>query len=118
MSPHSVGGPTVRNATESESRTLAESSRETTWAGRSFLRELFLGTLRLDWIDPYPEREQTELYRAYAARLEAFFRNEVDSSRIDATGQVPPEVVDGLRRLGAFGMKIPKEYGGLGFDQV
>src|SRR5204863_457009 len=26
------------------------------------------------------------------------------------------EVVDGLRRLGAFGIKIPKEYGGLGFS--
>src|SRR5262245_38208964 len=114
MSIHSHRGGAVRNASESESRTLAESSRETTWAGRSFLRELFLGTLRLDWIDPYPERGETEEYRAFAARLEAFFRDEVDSSHIDATGQVPPEVVDGLRRLGAFGMKIPKEYGGLG----
>ncbi len=27
-------------------------------------------------------------------------------------------MVDGLRKLGAFGMKIPKEYGGLGFTSV
>ena len=27
-------------------------------------------------------------------------------------------MIDGLARLGAFGMKIPTEYGGLGFDQV
>ena len=26
-------------------------------------------------------------------------------------------IIDGLRHLGAFGMKIPKEYGGLGFTQ-
>jgi len=108
----------VRDATETEARDLAESSRETTWAGRSFLRELFLGSLRIDWIDPYPEREESDGYRAFARRLEAFLRDEVDTSLIDAKGQIPPEVVEGLRRLGAFGMKIPKEYGGLGFDQV
>ena len=34
---------------------------------------------------------------------------------IDETGEYPEHVVDGLRKLGAFGMKIPKEYGGLGF---
>jgi alkylation response protein AidB-like acyl-CoA dehydrogenase len=34
---------------------------------------------------------------------------------IDTTGEYPDHVVDGLRKLGAFGMKIPKKYGGLGF---
>ena len=27
-------------------------------------------------------------------------------------------MIDGLRRLGAFGIKIPKEYGGLGLNHV
>ena len=43
---------------------------------------------------------------------------ETASVRIDELGDYPPEIVDGLRELGAFGMKIPKEYGGLGFSQV
>ncbi|MBW3671104.1 MAG: acyl-CoA dehydrogenase family protein, partial [Acidobacteria bacterium] len=30
----------------------------------------------------------------------------------------PLEILQGLREIGAFGMKIPKEYGGLGFSQV
>ena len=34
---------------------------------------------------------------------------------IDQTGEYPEKVIDGLRKLGAFGMKVPKEYGGLGF---
>ncbi|HEY6002535.1 MAG TPA: acyl-CoA dehydrogenase family protein, partial [Anaeromyxobacter sp.] len=34
------------------------------------------------------------------------------------TGELPARVVEGLRRLGAFGMKVPEEYGGLGLDQV
>ena len=48
----------------------------------------------------------------------AFLIEEVDSIRIDEEGDYPEEVVEGLRRLGAFGMKIPREYGGLGFSQV
>ena len=40
-----------------------------------------------------------------------------DSAKIDATGEYPPEVIEGLRKIGAFGMKIPVKYGGLGFSQ-
>jgi acyl-CoA dehydrogenase len=32
------------------------------------------------------------------------------------TDQVPPEVVDEMRRLGLFGLSIPEEYGGLGLS--
>src|ERR1043166_4514850 len=35
---------------------------------------------------------------------------------IDRTGQIPEEYVDELRAMGAFGIKIPKEYGGLGLS--
>ena len=39
----------------------------------------------------------------------------MDPVAIDQTGEYPAEVIAGLKRLGAFGMKIPREYGGLGF---
>jgi len=101
------------------SRAVAEAARETEWKGAGFLRELFLGRLRLDLVHPYPlpGPERPEFTRFYGA-LEKFLREEVDPVRIDETGEVPPEVIDALRRLGAFGMKIPVEYGGLGLDQV
>jgi alkylation response protein AidB-like acyl-CoA dehydrogenase len=101
------------------SRQVAESARETEWKGAGFLRELFLGKLRLDLVHPYPlggaERPEFQRFRA---ALERFLREHVDAVRIDETGEYPAEVLDGLRRLGAFGMKIPVEYGGLGLDQV
>lgn len=106
------------NATEQESRDLAEQSRESDWAGRSFVRELFLGTLRVDWVDPWPEGEEREEFKQYHARLERFLQEKVDSAQIDRDGQYPPEVLDELRQMGAFGLKIPKEYGGMGFDQA
>jgi alkylation response protein AidB-like acyl-CoA dehydrogenase len=104
---------------ERESRKVAEASRETEWKQPSFMREMFLGNFRLDLIDPYPlpEPERPE-FTAFFGALEEFVRREVDSVEIDATGEYPEHVLDGLRKLGAFGMKIPKKYGGLGFTNV
>ncbi|ABS26620.1 acyl-CoA dehydrogenase family protein [Anaeromyxobacter sp. Fw109-5] len=101
------------------SREVAEAAREAEWQGAGFLRELFLGKLRLDLIHPYPLEgpERPEFRRFYAA-FEQFLREKVDPVQIDETGEYPPEVIDGLKRLGAFGMKVPVEYGGLGLNQV
>ena len=103
-------------ASESESRRVAEQSRQEAWEGRGFLRELFLGRLALDLIHPFPHagKERPEFAR-FVDDLRTFLREEVDPVAIDRSGEYPPPVLDGLRRLGAFGMKIPKEYGGLGF---
>jgi alkylation response protein AidB-like acyl-CoA dehydrogenase len=107
------------HVSELESRKVAEASRETEWKQPSFLREMFLGNFRLDLIHPYPlpEEERPEFTAFYNAMKE-FFRDQVDVVEIDATGEYPEHVVDGLRKLGAFGMKIPKKYGGLGFTNV
>ena len=42
----------------------------------------------------------------------------MDPDEIDRTGELPPRGRDGLRELGAFGIKIPEEYGGLGLSQL
>jgi alkylation response protein AidB-like acyl-CoA dehydrogenase len=101
------------------SREVAEAARESEWKGAGFLRELFLGRLAVDLIHPYPlagpERPE---FTAFYAALESFLREHVDPVAIDETGEYPQAVLDGLRRLGAFGMKVPVEYGGLGLDQV
>lgn len=108
----------MAHVTEAEARDLAESSRQSEWVGRSFVRDLFMGSLRVDWIDPYPVHVETPHFRETYRRFEAFFQQRVDSARIDREGQYPPEVLAALREMGAFGMKIPTRYGGLGFDQV
>ncbi len=101
------------------SRKVAEESRETEWKGAGFLRDLFLGRFRLELVHPYPlaEAERPE-FKRFREELERFLVEKVDPGQIDALGDYPPEVLDGLRRLGAFGMKIPAEYGGLGMSQV
>ena len=112
-----MSGPST--VSERESREVAEASRQTEWAQPSFLRELFLGNLRVDLIHPYPlaSEERPEFARFYE-RMREFLRDEVDSVEIDESGEYPEAVLAELRRMGAFGMKIPKEYGGLGFTNV
>jgi len=107
-------------ATEKEAREVAEAAREQGWAAPSFVRELFEGNLQMKLIHPWPEPDPADVERArpFMERLEKFLREKVDSDRIDREGKIPPEVVQGLKDLGAFGIKIPTEYGGLGLSQL
>ena len=107
-------------ATEKEARDVAEAARETEWQYPSFVRELFLGRFRLDLIHPHPETrdpEEAARAKAFLDRLGAFLER-LDSDAIDRTGEVPESVVQELRDMGAFGIKIPREYGGLGLSQL
>jgi len=107
-------------ATEQEAREVAEAAREKDWQAPSFVRELFEGSFRLDLVHPYPTMDPADLERArpFMERLERFLAERVDSDRIDREGKIPPDVIQGLRDIGAFGIKIPQEYGGLGLTQT
>ena len=107
----------VAMTSEQEARDVAEAAREADWSGPSFVRELFLGRFRLDLIHPHPAEDPAEAERArpFLDKLEAFLER-VDSDMIDRTGEIPEEYVQELRDMGAFGIKIPREYGGLGLS--
>src|SRR5256886_12293744 len=109
-----------RNVSADEAREVAEAAREQQWVAPSFVRDLFRGRLRMPLIDPYPEQDPEEVRRAqpFLEQLERFLRDEVDSDKIDREGEIPDAVIEGLRALGAFGIKIPREYGGLGLSQL
>jgi alkylation response protein AidB-like acyl-CoA dehydrogenase len=107
------------NVSESEARAVAEGARETTWEAPSFVRELFLGKLDLGLIHPWPEPDADEQKRAavFLEKLERFLREHVDGEVIEKDARIPDAVVQGLREIGAFGIKIPVQYGGLGLSQ-
>src|SRR5439155_21304216 len=95
-------------ATEQEAREVAEAAREKDWQAPSFVRELFEGSFRLDLVHPYPAMDPADLERArpFMERLERFLAERVDSDRIDREGKIPLDVIQGLRDIGAFGIKI------------
>src|ERR671916_641833 len=106
--------------TYEQSKQIAEASREQEWKLPSFGRELFLGNLRLDLIHPQPPTPPEVQLRgeAFLLRLKAFLQEQVDPLQIEADARIPEDVIQGLKDLGALGMKIPEEYGGLGLSQV
>lgn len=107
-------------ATELEAREVAEYAREQEWEQRSFARSLFEGRFELELIHPHPVPDAEEQERAaeFLSKLEAFARDHIDGDEIDRNRHVPQEVLDGLAELGAFGIKIPREYGGLELSQL
>jgi alkylation response protein AidB-like acyl-CoA dehydrogenase len=106
--------------TERQARDVAEAAREREWKLPSFGKELFLGSFRLDLISPQPRLDAAavEQGEAFLARLRTFLEEEVDPLEIERDAKIPDRVIDGLKALGALGMKVPAEYGGLALSQV
>jgi alkylation response protein AidB-like acyl-CoA dehydrogenase len=80
----------------------------------SFGNELFLGRLRLDLIDSLSSFELDHDSEAFLGRLRTFCEQKVDARQIEREDRIPDEVINGLKDLGAFAIKIPTECGGLG----
>ena len=86
-------------------------------SGASFLAGLFDGRPDFELLLTPPEPpEEHAAGVAFCAQVEGFLRREVDPDEIEREAKIPPTVIQGLFKLGAFGMKIPKTYGGLGFS--
>jgi alkylation response protein AidB-like acyl-CoA dehydrogenase len=110
----------TKQVSEREARQVAEAARESEWKLPSFGKELFLGNFRLDLIHPQPKlsAEATQKGERFLAELRTFLENKVDPLQIERDAKIPADVVEGLKEIGALGMKIPEEYGGLGLSQV
>src|SRR5438132_6458931 len=85
--------------------------------GASFMAGLFVGQPDFALLLPPPEPpDERTAGEAFCRKVEAFLKSHVDPEEIERTAKIPEAVLKGLFELGAFGMKIPKEYGGLGFS--
>ncbi len=117
--PSSVIDTSKMSKGQREALELAEASRDPLDDRGSFASNLFIGRYDFDRIYPYPA--QTEEDRAAGAefleKIETYLREHVDPDEIDRTGEIPPENFKGLAEIGAFGIKVPKNYGGLGLSQ-
>jgi alkylation response protein AidB-like acyl-CoA dehydrogenase len=105
---------------EKEARQVAEAARESEWNLPSFGKELFLGNLKLELIHPQPKLDPAAVEKgeAFLKTLRTFLETQVDPLQIERDAKIPDAVLDGLREMGALGMKVPEQYGGLGLSQV
>ena len=84
-----------------------------------FAKSLFFGRFKGDVLFPYP-RLSPEMQAAsdgMAAKVRAFADAHIDHMKIDRDALIPDSVIDGLAKLGMYGLTIPTEFGGAGFNQ-
>src|SRR5947209_18653026 len=100
---------------EKQARQVAEAAREAEWRKPSFGKELFLGRLRMDLIDPWPQPEDAD--EGGAARAEEFLTRlrelaapKIDGGLIEREARIPDDVLRGLPALVALRMKIARAY--------
>jgi len=98
---------------------LAESSRDNRELS-GFAASVFDGVPDFSIIFPFPVQpaEDREKGDAFLEKLSTFLINETDPDAIDREGEIPDSVFEGLAAMGAFGIKIPEKYGGLGLSQT
>lgn len=109
-----------RTSEEAKSIQVAEESRELDWKSKSFMGSMFMGDLDINLAYPFPEQSEEDRKAGdeIIAKFDAWAQGNLDGDAIDKAQEIPPHVWKGIAELGLFGIKIPKEYGGLGLSQT
>ena len=99
---------------------MAEDSRDELHTHRSLVASYFMGKFPTEGLYPFKRQPQEDAEEAqvFLDQLETFIAEKVDADRIDEEGEIPDEIIQELGAMGAFGIKVKKEYGGLGLSQT
>ncbi|XP_011522132.1 very long-chain specific acyl-CoA dehydrogenase, mitochondrial isoform X3 [Homo sapiens] len=84
---------------------------------KSFAVGMFKGQLTTDQVFPYPSvlnEEQTQFLKELVEPVSRFFEEVNDPAKNDALEMVEETTWQGLKELGAFGLQVPSELGGVG----
>ena len=79
-----------------------------------------MGQFDFGALHPFPVQQTADRDQgdAFLEQLNSFLKEKVNPDEIDRTGEIPDEIFEGLAKMGAFGIKVGKEYGGLGLSQT
>ncbi|XP_027481140.1 very long-chain specific acyl-CoA dehydrogenase, mitochondrial isoform X3 [Zalophus californianus] len=84
---------------------------------KSFAVGMFKGQLTTDQVFPYPSvlnEEQTQFLKELVGPVSRFFEEVNDPAKNDMMEKVEETTMQGLKELGAFGLQVPSELGGVG----
>lgn len=82
-----------------------------------FIAGLFEGVVRRRLFTTYSIPAMSEAAKEFLDRLRLLLIEKVDPEAIDKEGAIGDDVLTALKGIGAFGIKIPNRYGGLGLSQ-
>ncbi|MBO9533103.1 MAG: acyl-CoA dehydrogenase family protein [Solirubrobacteraceae bacterium] len=106
----------TQQVTEEQARQVAEEAREQDWTKPSFGKGVYMGDLDISLIYPQPKLDPEDVARgeAFLTKLRTYLEENVDPLQIEEDAKIPDHVIEGLKEIGAFGIKTKPEYGGLG----
>merc|ERR1711963_1019216 len=84
---------------------------------KSYVQNMFRGMVVPDQAFPFPQalsEEQAENLTMLVPPTEKFMTESNDAAWNDTNEKVHPDTVQGLRELGAFGLQVPEDLGGVG----
>ncbi len=107
------------NAQQRQALEITEEARKA-YQLPSFGAQLFAGTFAAEMLFPFPKQsaEDKKAGDEVTDKFIAYLKANLDPEEVDATRTIPQNVIDEMKRMGIFALKVPKEYGGLGFSQT
>ncbi len=112
---------TGMNKGQAQALEVTEAARDQSADARdSFAGRLLLGDFQPALMMPFPLQSDDDraIGDEMVASVGAYLAEHLDPEAVDENREIPERVVNGLKDLGVFRMKIPTEYGGLGLSQV
>nr|XP_020484830.1 very long-chain specific acyl-CoA dehydrogenase, mitochondrial [Labrus bergylta] len=88
---------------------------------KSFAVNLFKGQIQTAQVFPYPSvmnDEQEQFLRELVGPVNKFFEEVNDAAKNDALEKVEDHTMEGLKEMGAFGLQVPADLGGLGLSNT
>ncbi|XP_045426011.1 very long-chain specific acyl-CoA dehydrogenase, mitochondrial isoform X4 [Lemur catta] len=116
--PYASGAAqTVREKSDSLSSEASTREKRAKAESKSFAVGMFKGQLITDQVFPYPSvlnEEQTQFLKELVGPVSRFFEEVNDAAKNDTLEMVEETTLQGLKELGAFGLQVPSELGGVG----
>nr|CAB3219672.1 acyl-CoA dehydrogenase family member 9, mitochondrial-like [Phallusia mammillata] len=87
----------------------------------SFARQHATGKIDMSWVFPYPtvgSEEGLNELNDYCKEVKQYLLDNVNSKILDHTGIISDEIMQGLKDLGLFALKVPKTFGGKGLSNL
>ena len=111
---------TLNTASHDQAMEVVEEAREKESRQPSFGGQLFMGDFNSKMLFPFPEQDDQDkkIGDDFIVKLEHLLTTQLDPDKVDATREIPKNVIEEMAKLGVFAMKVPKQYDGLGFSQT
>ncbi|XP_068444056.1 very long-chain specific acyl-CoA dehydrogenase, mitochondrial [Clinocottus analis] len=88
---------------------------------KSYAVNIFKGQIATAQVFPYPSvmnAEQEQFLRELVGPVDKFFQDVNDAAKNDALEKVEDHTMEGLKEMGAFGLQVPADLGGLGLTNT